>query len=504
MWDRDRNRTPQAPEVREAAVIDVGSNSVRLVVYRLIGRAMTPILNEKVMAGLGRRSGGDTVRLSPDGVEQAIRALARFRALLDGLNVGEVHAVATAAVRDAVDGSAFIERVRKETGIQLRAIDGGEEARLSALGVLAGAPDADGVVGDLGGSSLELVRVSSVGPGQGETFALGPFALMSGEFDAAKTSAIIDAALAASTVLRDQGAKTFYAVGGAWRALGRIDIALRDHPLGVLHQHDMNRAETLKVTDFVRKQSRRSLERFEEAAAKRADTLPYAALVLERIMRIGGFETVVLSAYGLREGLLMAALSKAELAEHPLTAAAEAFGSLTRRARLFGVALERWLGPVFDAAVPAFSTERDKVLRAAATRLADLGATLHPDQRGEIMFDLVLRAPFPAITHQERAYLAAAIHHRYLRGAPKAPAYEKLLTDDLRRQAMALGAGMRLGADISGRSDTLLSAFTLKAANGDLTLSTGAGHGALLTDLAAKRLDPLAQALGLRPVVERK
>lgn len=511
MWDRDRNKAGGAdgardgPEVREAGVIDVGSNSVRLVVYRLIGRAMTPILNEKVMAGLGRRTGAGPV-LAPEGVEQALRALARFKALLDGLGVTEVHAVATAAVRDARDGAAFIDRVRRETGIPLRTIDGGEEARLSALGVLAGAPEADGVVGDLGGSSLELVPVSPAGPGPGETFPLGPLALMQGEFDAGRVAAAADAVLAQSTVLRAaqaMGRRTFYAVGGAWRALGRIDITLRDHPLGVLHQHEMDRAEVLKVTDFVRKQSRKSLEKFEEAAAKRADTLPYASIVLERVLKAGGFETVVLSAFGLREGLLMGRLNAADLATHPLVAAAEALGSLTRRARLFGVALADWIDPVFEAAPPAFSRERCRILRSAATRLADLGATLHPDQRGEIMYDLVLRAPFPAINHAERAYLAASVHHRYTRAAPKSPAYEKLLTDELRRHAMALGAAMRLGADLSGRSASLLPVFTLEKRGGDLVLSTAPARAALVTEQAGKRLEPVAQHLGLRAVLVR-
>lgn len=515
MWDRDHHTAERAarlsaagdpagdPKVREAAVIDVGSNSVRLVVYRLIGRAMTPILNEKVMAGLGRRA-GDAKRLSPEGVEQAIRALTRFRTLLEGLGVREIHAVATAAVRDSVDGAVFIERVQRETGINLRRIDGGEEARLAALGVLAGAPEAHGVVGDLGGSSLELVPVHPAGPGAGETFALGPFALMQGEFDAGRVAAAADAAFAESDVLKaaSGAVTTFYAVGGAWRALGRIDIALRQHPLAVLHHHEMNRAEVLKVTDFIRRQGRKSLERFEEAAAKRAETLPYAAVVLERLLRAGGFETVVLSAYGLREGLLMGGLSPADMAMHPLVAAAEAFGSLTRRARLFGAALERFIAPVFEVAAPAFSRERCRVLRAAGCRLADLGATLHPDQRSGLMFDLVLRAPFPAISHAERAYLAASVHHRYTRQAPRSSAHDVLLTEDLRRHALALGAAMRLGADLSGRSADLLQHFFLSVRGGDLVLTVARTHAALITEQANKRLEPLAQAMGLKSVVE--
>lgn len=274
---------------QEAAVIDVGSNSVRLVVYRIDGRAMTPILNEKVMAGLGR-DGARTGALAKDGVDQALRATKRFATLVEALQIEDVFAVGTAAVREAKDGRAFADRMEAESGIKLRILSGEDEARLSALGVSAGAPDAKGLVGDLGGASLELIEISPKGVGRGETFPLGPLTLMDGdEFDYAKVGKQVEHALSRTKLLSKRGGD-FYAVGGAWRALGRIDMALTNHPLGVLHHHEMSRAQVLKVVDAVRKQSRRSLERLEEAAAKRAETLPYAAVVLEHVMQAGQFD----------------------------------------------------------------------------------------------------------------------------------------------------------------------------------------------------------------------
>lgn len=485
--------------MREAAVIDVGSNSVRLVAYRLDGRALTPFLNEKVMAGLGRNL-GSTGKLSPEGIETALKALARFGMIIKGLGLKDVYAVATAAVRDAADGPQFAARVRSETGVALRVIEGAEEARLSALGVLAGAPEAVGVVGDLGGSSLELVEVGSNGPGRGETWPLGPFSMMNGEpFDADRVSAIASAALKKSAVLKDAvPSSAFHAVGGAWRALGRIDIALRRHPIAVLHHHQMTRAEVLRVAEFVRKQSRKSLERFEDAAAKRADSLPYASVVLERVMALGAFDRVILSSYGLREGLLIENLSAQLRATHPLVAGAEAFVGASPRARLFGEALEKWLTPLFEAQPPVFDRERDKILRAAAARLADLGSALHPEQRSEIIYDLVLRAPFAGISHPERAFLAAAVHHRVTRSAPdKEEAYLRLLTEEQRRAAAALGAALRLGADLSGRAEPILDAFDLRIDGGKLTLSTDRAHGRVISEQAVKRLDALATALGV-------
>lgn len=494
----------QGPTLRngqDAAVIDVGSNSVRLVVYRIDGRATTPMLNEKVMAGLGR----DLTRkgvLSPEGIDMALRALTRFTALTDALGVKDVFPVATAAVREAEDGAEFAARVERETGLKLRILNGADEARLSALGVSAGAPEAEGVVGDLGGASLELVRIDSSGPGRGETFALGPLTLARDDgFDYGRVSKQVADALQDSRVLKRKGGD-FYAVGGAWRALGRIDMAFQNHPLGVLHHYEMSRAEVLKLVDVVRKQSKRSLERMEDAAAaaKRAETLPYAAVVLERVMLSGNFDRVVLSAFGLREGVLVERMSAEALAVHPLIASAEALTGRWTRSLDFGRALEEWIAPVFEGQPAAFSTKRDAVLRGAAARMADIGGPLHPDQRAEIMFDLILRSPLAAISHAERAFIAAALHHRYAKQPPRfAPAYVRLLSEERRAAAAALGAALRLGADISGRSPALLAAFEVAAVDGKLVLRVKKKAAHLATETAQRRLDATAQALGLSP-----
>jgi exopolyphosphatase/guanosine-5'-triphosphate,3'-diphosphate pyrophosphatase len=486
-----------SPDITEAAVIDVGSNSVRLVVYRIDGRAMTPTLNEKVMAGLGRGVAA-TGKLAPEGIDAAGRALRRFATLIETLGVKAVYPVATAAVREAEDGADFVKLVEKETGIKLRVLSGEDEARLSALGVQAGAPEASGVVGDLGGASLELIELTPEGPGRGETFPLGPLVLANaGPFDYDRVAADANAELACAKMLA-KGGGDFYAVGGAWRALGRIDIQRRGHPLGVLHHHEMSRVDVLTLVDLVRKQSKRSLEKLEEAAAKRADTLPYAAVVLERVMQVGAFDRVVLSAFGLREGVLIERMTAETLKADPLIAAAEAIGGRYGRTREFGRALEQWIAPLFEGREPAFTAERDAVLRGAASRLADVGGPLHPDQRVEIMFDLILRAPLAAISHEERAFLAAAIHHRYAKAPPKhADAYLRLLSEERRKPAAALGAALRLGADISGRSEKLLAQFEASVRESKLRLKVKRSASHLMTEQVVKRLEAAANALGL-------
>lgn len=481
----------------DAAVIDVGSNSVRLVVYRVDGRALTPTLNEKVMAGLGRDIGRTGV-LSTDGVEAAMRALKRFATLIEALKIEQVYAVGTAAVREAKDGKDFARRMEDETGIKLRILSGEDEARLSALGVSAGAPDAKGLVGDLGGASLELIEINPKGVGRGETFPIGPLTLMRGdEIDYDRVGERVADVLGKTKLLTKRGGD-FYAVGGAWRALGRIDLALKNHPLGVLHHHEMSRSQVLKVAEVVRGQSKRSLEKLEEAAAKRAETLPYAAVVLAHIMQAGQFDRAILSAFGLREGVLIERMSAEALATHPLIAAAEALAGRWSRNRAFGAALEEWIAPVLARQPYVFAKKREESLRAAAARLADVGGPLHPDQRVEVMYDLILRAPLAAISHEERAFLAAAIHHRYTKAAPRhADAYMRLLDDERQAAAAALGAALRLGADLSGRSEALLAAFEASAVDGKLLLRVKKKAAHLVTETAARRLDAAAQALGL-------
>lgn len=483
---------------REVAVIDVGSNSVRLVVYRVAGRALTPTLNEKVMAGLGRGIAPGE-RLPEKAVKTAFEALRRFRTIIDGLGVREIEAVSTSAMREASDGEAFAARVRRELKIPLKVISGAEEARLSALGVIAGAPRASGIVADLGGSSLELVKVEDGVPAQGETHLLGPLALSGeGEFDPLAAEQIALKSFAGSKALEGPSNGVLYAVGGAWRSIGRIDMALNNYPLRVLQNYEMSRGEILKLCSFIAKQSRKSLERLEEAAAKRADSLPSAAVVLETLIRKGGFRSVVLSSYGLREGVLFDRMSADDRAMDPLLAGVEALVGGDERSLEFADAIEEWLEPIFGALPPIFSDERDRILRSAAYRLADLAGVLHPDHRADIAFEIVLRGPYAGARHDERAFLAAAIARRYGRKSPETSAeiFDRLLTPEAAARAGALGAALRLAADISGRSPNLLQACKLSyQPNGELWLEAADGYDSLVTDQIRRRLSQLADAI---------
>ncbi|CAN7364756.1 Ppx/GppA phosphatase family protein [Phenylobacterium sp. LjRoot219] len=494
MWLRAASR----PEARQAAVIDLGSNSVRLVIYRVEGRAIWTIFNEKALAGLGRDL-PVTGRLSTNGVEVAMSALHRFRALLNGWEGDDITAAATAAVREAADGQTFLRRVKDETGLTVRVLSGEEEARYAALGVLAGDPSAEGVVGDLGGSSLELVRLTDGAPQDGATLALGPFALGAPRaLDIDRTRRAIEAEL--GPVSGRFRARNFHAVGGAWRNLALLHMEMANYPLRVAHQYEMSRADAMEVARFVERLSKSSLERIQGLSKKRFDTLPYAALVLEALIERLGIERVVISAYGVREGLLLEAMDPEVRARDPLLEGCEALTAVRGLSLDLGAALEAWLAPVFAQLPPVFGG-RDAVLTAAACRLADIGARLHPDHRADIAFEEVLRAPIPGMNHAERAFLACAAFSRHSAAAttPDAATVNRLLTPERRQRARALGAAVRLGCDLSGRNAQLLSQATLSIDGDRLRLKAKPGwEDMLLGEQTAKRAQTLAAALRLR------
>ena len=480
MWPPGDN----ASDSRQAAVIDVGSNSVRLVIYRLDGRAIWTVYNDKALAGLGRDLPA-TGRLSPQGVEVAITALRRFRAVLDGWAAEDVTAAATAAVREAADGPAFLRRVREETGLEVR--------------VLSGQPDAQGVVGDLGGSSLELVRLHDGGPEQGATLPLGPFALGAPRtLDLARTRGLVDAAL--SPLANRFATRHFHAVGGAWRNLALFHMELANYPLHVAHQYEMSPSDAQDVARLIARQSRASLDRMQGLSKKRIETLPYAAVVLDALIDKLGVERVVVSAYGVREGLLLDSMAADIRKRDPLIAGCEALTASRGASAELGSALETWLAPAFGRLNPVFGS-RDAILLAAASRLADLGARLHPDHRADLAFEQVLRAPIAGMSHPERAFLASVAFARHTSAptTPDASAIARVLSSERRQRARALGAAIRLACDLSGRNPRLLShsAMSIRGDRLELTATPG-WEDMLLGEQTAKRGQTLASALKLK------
>lgn len=471
-------------------VIDIGSNSIRLVVYDRVTRSPVPVFNEKVMCGLGRGL-GQAGRLSPEGVVQALDNLSRFTRLLEGMGVDRVDVLATAAVREAEDGADFVAEVERRCGLPVTVISGVEEARLSALGVISGIRDVDGVMGDLGGGSLELVGLDRGEIDEQVTLPLGPFRLMDETGARKEARSVVLDTLGQQDWLPAYAGRSFYPVGGAWRAIAKLFMERVNHPLHIIHQYTVPTGALADFVGLVAKQSKGALSGA-SISRRRVEMLPMAALVLEGVLKTLKPARVVFSALGLREGHLFDLLSPEDQARDPLIYAA---AELAHRLDRFGHAevVAEWTRSVFPE-----ETADDARLRQAASLLSDIGWFEHPDYRAEHAWLRVLRMPVAGLDHAERVFLAAAVYVRYggtLGDALTGPVLE-LLTEAMRSRVLLLGQALRLAHTLTGGATSLLERTSLTVSGESVVLTLPADEEALTGLAVDRRLDAVAKALG--------
>jgi len=479
-----------AAELLPFGVIDIGSNSVRLVVFDEPLRLPTPRFNEKVLCGLGRGL-GETGKLDEEGVTLALATIRRFVALARYMQVRKLEVVATAAARDASNGAEFIARIEKETGVTVRLLSGADEATFSAFGVLSGIPDAEGVMGDLGGGSLELVAIEKHRAGDSVTLPLGPLRLAGlGNYNQVK--AFIEARLDEVPWLKRWQGRPLYAVGGSWRAIARVHMAQAKSPLHIIHEYTLGRDEALEFTRLLARQGKESVSRMEGVPRRRQDALPVASLVMRRLLKVLQPSHVVFSAHGLREGLAYAMLDDATRALDPLLSYCAHMAAREGRYAEHGEELDRFVAPLFEKESAA-----EKRLRLAAAMLADIAWRVHPDYRGEQALGLILHAPFGGISQRERALLGLAVFARYagtVSDPVAAPAWQMLETRQT-DYALVIGLGLRLGQTLSGGVPGLLRDCRLRFLNGNLVLELSSQLGVLNGEQVQRRVEALAKAL---------
>jgi exopolyphosphatase/guanosine-5'-triphosphate,3'-diphosphate pyrophosphatase len=479
-----------------AAVVDIGSNSVRLVVYNHLGRAPQPVFNERVICGIGRGI-ATTGRLDSEGVARALANLARFARLIDAMAVVSVDVIATAATREAADGAEFLARVAAIFAIAPRQLDGESEARLAAMGVAMGIPDADGLVGDLGGGSLEFAGLDNGRVGAAVSLPLGPLRLVDTLGASLREQrAYIDRQLASVDWLAGHGGRNFYPVGGAWRTLARLHMAQSHYPLRVIHHYEISGRAAADFAKLMSRQSAASLRALADVPSPRTSVLPMAALVMRRVLKALRPEVVIFSATGLREGLLYDRLGEAERAADPLIRACAIVAERESRFGNRGDALFAWTAPLFDD-----ETAPAARLRYAACLLADIGWLEHPDYRAEQVYYRILRLPLTGIDHRARAELALAVHARYGGTGEDGELrlVEHYLDDDARRHAKALGAALRLAETLVGGMTDLLADTRLSCDARTLQLELGATAADLNGEVAQARFAALARLLDRTP-----
>ena len=476
------------------AVVDLGSNSVRLVVFEGLGRNPTPIFNEKAVLRLGRGLTA-TGRLNEEGVDQALVVMERYGAIARAMAAAPFEVLCTAAVRDAANGPQFVEALRKRLpGVGIFTLAGEKEADFAAAGLLCGIPNADGILADIGGGSLELAQITNGLRGQAATRKLGVIRLADrAGGDPVRARAIAEAELAEIPWLAEGAGRDLYLVGGAWRALARIHLAQTAYPLNMLHHYTIEREEARDLAGVIAGASKRALERMPAVPRRRADDLPFAAVVLRRLLRATMARRVIFSANGLREGWYMSQIAPDVQRLDPMIAAGQDMAMRFARDPTLPPALVGWTNPLFPG-------EHGEALRLRETAcwMSDIGSHEHPEYRAEQSCLRVLRQPGVGLDHHARAFLATVLAIRY-DADPEAPFLapaRMLLGFEAARRAALLGFALRLAYTLSAGTPDVLAGTRLMV-NGKLILQLRAGAGVFAGESLIRRLERLSQAVGL-------
>ncbi|PCD03218.1 exopolyphosphatase [Sphingomonas spermidinifaciens] len=486
-------RKPSGEARARTAIIDIGSNSIRLVVYEGPARLPATLFNEKVMAGLGRGL-AETGAISTEGMATARAALARFAMLARAMEVDELRTVATAAVRDASNGADLLA-IASELGLSVELLPGEAEATASGHGVLSAIPDADGIVGDLGGGSLELVRVSNGAVGERVSFPLGVLRIAAirargkGTLDRHVARALREA----NWLGRGQGLP-LYLVGGSWRALARLDMHQTAYPLPVIHGYRLDAATIERLIRQIGGLPKAKLRNIPNLSGGRIATLDDAARLLTVLMRHLGSEMAIASAFGLREGLLHERLDPATRALDPLIVAAREEGRRLGRFPEHGDLLDAWIAPLFGHEDAALAR-----LRHAACLLADVAWLANPEFRAERGLEVALHGNWVAIEAEGRALLAQALFTCFGGGTESPDPLARLAAPDRLECAARWGLAMRLGQRLSGGVAGPLKRTALARTGDRLTLRTEPAQAALYGEAVERRHKALAGALGLTP-----
>ena len=482
---------PSARALSRVGVVDVGSNSVRMVVFDGAARSPAYFYNEKIMCGLGKGL-AETNRLNPEGRKRALTALKRFALLAKGMGIENLTVVATAAAREAEDGPEFQQEVLQQTGLKIWVVDGDEEARLSAQGVLLGWPDAKGVVCDIGGNSMELARIGDGKVGRRATSALGPFRLQQVQGGPKARADHIDRLIKDLQAKVQSHGERIYLVGGSWRVIARLDMERRNYPLTVLHEYRMMPQSLLETLDWIQNADLGALRARTGTSAERMELVPLACDVLRELILMLKPSEIDVSAYGIREGLLYEVMPERLRQRDPLIEAARASEQTAARIPGTGKRLFEFLLPLF----PQADAQRLRLMKTACL-LHDTTWRAHPDYRAEACFDNATRANLGGLDHPGRVFLGLSLLHRYKNsrtGSRLEPLF-RLLSEAQIQEAEILGKAMRFGAMFAGADPAQAGRLVWNEADRILELHLTRDGQDLFGEVAQARLSSLALAM---------
>jgi exopolyphosphatase/guanosine-5'-triphosphate,3'-diphosphate pyrophosphatase len=471
-------------------IIDIGSNSVRMVVYHALKRVPLPVFNEKYMCALGKGL-AKTGRLNPDGVKQAELAIARFLVMAKRLEVASLDIIATAAVRDASDGAAWVKSLEKKLGAKITTISGEREAELAAKAVLSSFHDPFGLSADLGGGSMELATVERSRIGEVVSCHLGNLRVLdASDGKRGRMEDLIHDELKAVPWLKNLAPPTIYAIGGGFRALAKLHIKKTHYPLSLVHEYAMSRRAVTQLCERLTDMSAAEIAALPGLSPKRAQTIMPTALVLQKLLAVSGAQEVRFSVSGIREGFFYDLLSERLQKEDPLLASAADLAALLGRSGSYATELYDWMTPLFAREPLVWQR-----LRMALAKLSEIAWAIDPNFRANWAFSRIMQSSLKGMDHKERLMLALALYHRYQTRWRGDKSGVSLLDERERLWARCVGLAANLAFQLSGGKAGNLHHARLTFHDGEVSLKLDADAAPLRTEAVEKRIEGLGEAL---------
>lgn len=481
------------PPTQPVAIIDIGSNSVRLVVYDGLKRSPTAIFNEKVLCELAKNIGISGV-LNPDGVIKASRAIARFVKISEFMQVKSLNLFATSAVRDATDGEKFVQEMNKQYSVVIDIVSGEDEAKYSALGITSSIINPKGVVGDLGGGSFELAKINGNEINYSSSYPIGPLRFSDSKLSRIEVKQIVKDHIGEFQLKDHLKNKNFYPVGGAFRNLAKIHMYRTNYPLKVIHNYKVSADELYDTAKLVSKMGKEQLSKIEGISSKRIKYIPFAATLIKEIIKQGSPKNIIFSTSGVREGYLFSKLDDLTQQEDPLICGSEAIMKRMMVDVDYAYGVNKWLNPLF-ADDDCKNLGR---LRMAACIMSDISSYENSEYRADLAYRKIIDSSLIGLNHKERVFIAKSVYSRYkiYTGDVMLSGISSLIGSRKTHKAQIIGAATRLARTLSANSTEVLSKTSLENSKKKLILNIDSSISDIAGESVDKRLSQLSEILG--------
>ena len=463
------------------AVIDIGSNSIRLVIFDRYGRYPYPLFNERITCQLGANL-QQTKMLREDRIDHALETLKRFSRIVKTADLGSVHAIATAAARQAVNAKDFLDPAEKILKNNIRVLSGKEEALLVAQGLLANIPKANGIIGDLGGGSLELIRVK-------KGIISDAISLNFGHLSGGNIKELSEK-IRSFKWNNDGTEEYFYGVGGSFRALGLAYKYKRKYPIDLLHGLSIPIKKTNRILNKIIK----TKGTMKGLPLSRKETMSNAANIIKTVLKETITNNIMICGTSVRDGVVLNALDTSKTKTDPLLITCKEIAKQTERFSGLSGSLEKLLQPLIKI---GNKDDLERLLKAACY-LSDISWNEYSNSRSFLAAERILLLPINSITHRERAWLSNTLFYRYARQfeIDKFPFdFSSVLEKNDQYTSRTLGLALRFAMTISAGLPKLLKNVKIDLGNKDLTVEFNGLSNALLVDHVHGILKVLSLAL---------